>query len=519
MDTADVVASAEQETALGSALVDIGRLGEAKRCFERALVLDPSFAHAHVGLADVLALMGHASEGVGEYRQAMRLAPEREDTYRRLAFALNYDTSATRAEIYAAHVAYAALQQKAHPCAIRHDNDPDPRRRLRVGYVSGSVRDHADAYFLEPLLAAHDHARFEIFLYSLLASSMEDAVTRRLRDYVDHWRRVGHFLPQAQARRIVRDQVDILVDLGGYTGGGSMAVFALKPAPVQVTWLGYLNTTGLSTIDYRITDAVVDPPGESDRYYSERLLRIRAPFLCYRPPEVAPPPVEPPFGSAGHVTFGCFNDLGKFSPELLRVWGRLLEAVPRSRLVIKSQAMRDPPTVADLEGRLIAAGIAKERFDLLAWRVHTQHHLQRYGLVDVALDTFPFAGVTTTCEALWMGVPVVTLMGDRHAGRVGATLLEAVGLEDLVTGTPDAYVKAAASLAGDPHRLVCLRRTLRQRMQASRLCDAGDFARSIERTYRQIWRRWCRESRRTRGEQLGRGTAHRSGGQGGSPMH
>jgi predicted O-linked N-acetylglucosamine transferase (SPINDLY family) len=463
------------------------------------VALDPSFAPAHEGIADVLALMGRASEAVAEYRHATLLAPERADTYRRLAFALNYHTSATRAEIYAAHLAYAALQQKAHQSTSIHDNDPDPRRRLRVGYVSGSLRDHADAYFVEPLVAAHDHARVEVFCYSLLPKSAEDVVTWRLRGYMDHWRRVGHLSAPALARRITRDRMDVLVDLGGYTAGGSMGVFAMKPAPVQVTWLGYLNTTGLSSMDYRITDPVVDPAGEGDRYYSERLVRIRAPFLCYRPPEVAPPPADPPFQSAGHVTFGCFNDLGKLSPEVLGVWGRLLEAVPGSRLIVKTQAMRDPPTVADLEGRLAAAGIARERLDLLAWRVHTQHHLARYGLVDIALDPFPFAGVTTTCEALWMGVPVVTLLGGTHAGRVGATLLGTVGLDDLVTRTPDAYIQAATSLARDPKRLTFLRRTLRGRMQASRLCAATDFAGELERAYRRLWRRWCRGRSRNPG--------------------
>ncbi len=486
-------ASAELHVSLAAALMGVGRLGEAQECLQTALVLAPGLAAAHARMGDLLAQLGRADESIASYRQATLLAPDRPDAFRNLAYTLNYTCAVSREEVLAAHAACAALEQRAHPAAGSHDNDPDPERRLKVGYVSGDFRQHSAAYFVEPLLEAHDREQVEVFCYSLAERSEEDAVTLRMKACVDRWTRASSYSIPALARRIARDRVDILVDLGGYTAGGCLGVFAAKPAPIQVSWLGYLNTTGLTTVDYRVTDSVADPVGDADPYYSEALARIRPPFLCYRPPLDAPPPAAPPFSTLGHVTFGCFNDLSKLSPEAIDTWAQLIRSVPRSRLVVKAQAMRDPPTVADLGRRLVAAGIPEERVDLLPWRVHVQHHLARYGLMDIALDPFPFNGVTTTCEALWMGVPVVTLAGDRHAGRIGATLLTALGLEDLVATTPEAYLLTARTLARDPARHTSLRTALRGRMERSLLCDGRDFARAMEREYRRMWRRWCGE--------------------------
>ena len=492
--------SAKLQVALGTALMAVGRLGEARECLQTAILLAPGLAAAHVRMGDLLAQLGRADESIACYRKAILLAPNRPNAYRNLAYTLNYSCSPPREEVLRAHLACAALEHRAHPAAGSHDNAPDPDRRLKVGYVSGDFRQHSAAYFVEPLLEAHDRAQVEVFCYSLAEKSEEDAVTHRMQSYADRWIRASSYSTAALVRRIARDRVDILVDLGGYTAGGRLGVFAAKPAPIQVSWLGYLNTTGLTTVDYRITDSVADPVGDADRYYSESLARIRPPFLCYRPPPVAPPPAPPPFSKLGHFTFGCFNDLSKLSPETIGTWARLIQSVPRSRLVVKTQAMRDAPTVADLGHRLVAAGIPEERFDLLPWRVHTQHHLARYGLMDIALDPFPYGGVTTTCEALWMGVPVVTLAGDAHAGRIGATVLTALGLEELVAPSPEAYIRAAASLARDPARLANLRAALRVRMQASLLCDGPGFARAVEREYRRMWRRWCHERPLTRVE-------------------
>jgi protein O-GlcNAc transferase len=245
-------------------------------------------------------------------------------------------------------------------------------------------------------------------------------------------------------------------------------------------------------MDYRITDGIADAEGEADRFNSETLVRIRPPFLCYRPPDPAPAVAAPPAQSAGHVTFGSFNNLPKLTPCTIKLWAMLLHAVEGSRLVIKTMQMRDSPTADELRSRFANEGIGPERLDLLAWRVLVVHHLARYSLVDVALDPFPFNGVTTTCEALWMGVPVVTLAGDRHYRGVGASLLTAVGLENYIAESPDDYVKIAAGLARDLDRLGSLRATLRDRMRASRLCDGVGLARAMEREYRRMWERWCR---------------------------
>jgi protein O-GlcNAc transferase len=480
--------AANAELGRGRALADEGRLGEAVQRFRRALAIKPDFAEAHYHLANALWNQGHIAPALGRYRRAIALDPSHEAARSNLAFALNYDPQASPSETYAAHLAWAALFPP--PQAKSHANSREPDRRLRIGYVSGDLCTHAVSSFFEPLLASHDRAAFEVFCYSSLAARQEDDTTARLRSHADHWVRISSHSDESVAARIEKDRIDILVDLGGYTMQSRVKVFAVKPAPVQVTWLGYLNTTGLASMDYRVTDATVDPAG-ADRFNSEALVRIPAPCLCYRPCDLAPPVAEPPALAAGHVTFGSFNNLPKLAPDVIRTWAKVLHAVEGSHLVIKTVQMRDAATADDLRRRLAAEGIGPERVELLAWRVRTEHHLARYGLIDIVLDTFPFNGVTTTCEALWMGVPVVTLRGDRPYGRVGASLLTALDLGRFIADNPDKYVKISVGLARNVGRLKTLRASLRERMRASSLCDGATFARHLEQAYRAMWQDWC----------------------------
>ena len=407
-----------------------------------------------------------------------------------LVFSMNYDAAATQQTIFAEsrawHESHAAALGRRAP---GHANARDPERRLRVGYVSPDFREHSVAYFLEPLIAAHDRAAFEVFCYAQVARP--DQRTERFRGLADTWRSTVGMTDADLATAVREDRIDILVDLAGHTGGNRLLAFDRRPAPVQLSWLGYPNTTGTEAIDARLTDAIADPPGPSDALHSETLVRLPNGFLCYAPTADAPAIGAPPARSTGHVTFGSFNALAKITPAVVAAWARILLGVPGSRLVIKSGPLADAATRARYLEMLAAAGVDAGRVDLRAWIDARSGHLGAYANIDIGLDPFPYNGTTTTCEALWMGVPVVTLAGDRHAGRVGASLLTRIGLAELVADTTDGYVETAVHFAGDLDGLPARRLALRDRMMSSPLCDAAGFARDVEAAYRAMWRRWC----------------------------
>jgi predicted O-linked N-acetylglucosamine transferase (SPINDLY family) len=339
------------------------------------------------------------------------------------------------------------------------------------------------------VLAAHDRQRFEIFCLS--TSKRADNMTKILKGIGHAWRDLGFLDNKALAAEIRREGIDILVDLSGHTAENRMGAVALKPAPVQMTYLGYPDTTGLSTVDYRITDAWADPPGESDRLASERLVRIPGGFLAYRAPADAPDVMAPPVLAAGSITFGSFNNLSKYSNESLRLWARVLMAVPGSRFLLKSKVLDDPATRELMAARFAEQGIPRERLEIVGGSRTVTDVLKAYGRLDIALDPTPYNGTTTTCEALWMGVPVVTLAGDRHSARVGNSILNAVGLGSLAARDPEQYVKIAAALAAKPAELAKLRADLRPRLSRSPLLDARRMARELEKVYRAAWQRWC----------------------------
>jgi predicted O-linked N-acetylglucosamine transferase (SPINDLY family) len=375
------------------------------------------------------------------------------------------------------------------PFILPHTNERSPSRRLRIGYVSPDFRAHSVAYFLEGLLEHHDHSQVEVFCYAEVANP--DAVTARMEQLAGHWRRITG-MPDAEVAELIRhDGIDILVDLAGHTANRRLLVFARKPAPVQVTWLGYPNTTGLDTIDYRLTDHFADPPGSTEHLHSEQLIRLPQSAWCYRPLENPPPVSAPPVHDTGHITFGCFNAMPKINRPLLELWSGILLAVPGSRLLLKNASLGETSMQHQLWKQLQEMGIGPERVEMVGCVPDLSGHLGMYGRVDIALDTFPYHGTTTTCEALWMGVPVVTLAGKTHVSRVGASLLSNLGHQEWIASIPEEYVKIAVELAKDLPRLTALRSTLRERMQASPLMDAAGFARDIEAAYRKIWRTWC----------------------------
>lgn len=480
--------SAEAHNNLGDLLRGQGRIEEAQACFREAIRCRPDLPEPHVNLAGTLKDQGRLEEALTESRKALELDPKSAGPFSNFFFYLHYADLCPPEAAFEEHRRWGERHRALAANALRHDNDTTPERRLRIGYVSPDFRGHSVAYFVEPVVAAHNRDAVEVYCYSNAARP--DAVTRRFQSLADHWRDI-HGLRDSQVAELVReDRIDILVDLAGHTAGSRLLVFARKPAPVQATWCGYPATTGLEAIGYRITDALADPPGLTDRFHTERLVRLPGAFLCYGPPADAPAVSDLPAHAGGHVTFGCFNFLAKVTPQIVRAWSELLESVPGSRLVIKSAPLVDESTRRLVWERFKAHGADPARIELLG-PVARDEHLKTYHRIDIALDTLPYHGTTTTFEALWMGVPVVTAAGRTHASRVGVSVLENAGLGDWVAGSLDEYVALAAAKARRRDLLEDLRAGLRNRLARSPLTDAALFTSHLEEAYRRMWRTWC----------------------------
>ena len=479
----------------GIGMLNLGnkeRLDDAAVACARGLAIDPSAGNVSFNLGFLRQRQGRPVEAADHFRQAHDLLAEKSITSSQLLLCLNYLELSGEA-LLAEHRRIGALLGAGAEVGVppAHANNRDPERPLRIGYLSVDCRTHLGSYFLTPLFDGHDRRAFEIHVYSMLPVNAKDAVTAHCQSRADGWHDVETLGDAELAALIRRDRIDILVDLLGHTRYNRAAMLPGKPAPVQVTWLGYPNTTGLAGIDYRLVDAVSDPPGTADAHASETLVRLPTPFLCFRPPSDAPDVVPLPAGRIGRVTFGSFNALAKISPSTLRVWASLLERVPHAQLLLKDGALDCPKTAAHLRRRFMAHGIDTDRLTLVGWMEGRSGVFDLYNQIDVALDPFPYNGTITTCDALWMGAPLVALQGNRHAARVGASLLTAIGLPDLIAGTYDEYVAIAAGLARDLGRLMELRIGMRARLLTSRLCDEASFVGTLESTYRDLWRRWC----------------------------
>ena len=477
-------ASAETHNALGAARWQQGRIVEAAAAFRAALALAPADATAHANRAGMLREQARLDEAINAYRTAVALAPDVASHTSNLLLAMEYLPRADAATLGQEHRSRAAALWPARPSPA--PTDPDPSRRLRIGYVSGDFRDHSVARFIEPVLAAHNREIMEITAYSNVARP--DAVTTRLAALVVRWRDIARLDDTTAAAQIRADRIDVLVDLSGHTAGGRPGLFALRPAPVTVTWLGYPDTTGLA-IDARIVDAVTDPV-DAAWHGSEAPLRLPG-FLCYGPPSDAPPVAPSPLTTTGVPSFGSFNDLAKLNDGVVALWARLLARVPAARLVLKAWSLGDPAVAAATRARFAAQGIDPARIVTLGRVAAMADHLGQYARIDVALDPFPYNGTTTSCEALWMGVPVVTLAGSRHAGRVGASLLARIGRAEWTAGSEEAYLDIAAGLVADPAGLAAVRAGQRAAVAAAPLTDAPAFTRTLEAAYRSLWRRAC----------------------------
>ena len=477
---------AEAHSNLGQALRAQGRQVEAETCFRRTLALRPGLAEAHNFLANVLRNQGRTEEAETHYRAALAIDPGLADTHSNLLFLLNYLPGRTPQQIFDEHREFGRRFSPATP-PRHHDNLRDPGRRLRIGYVSGDLREHPVAFFIEPVLASHDRVRYEIFCYYNFPRA--DAVTRRLRSLADQWREVSALDDESLARTIRQDAIDVLVDLSGHTGHNRLLVFARKPAPIQATWLGYLNTTGLEAMDYRMTDSHACPAGPLDALHSEKLVRFPdTPQWCYRPPSDCPQVSAPPRSTTGHVTFACFANPAKISSTIIELWTHVLARVRDSRLLIAGATLASMPR--EFLERFVRLGIDTERMQFSGAKPFAEY-LEMHCSADIMLDTFPYSGGTTTCHALWMGVPVVTLAGVTATSCGGATLLHALDLDSLIARTPAEYVEIAASLATDREALAALRAGMRSRMTNSALMDEVRFTRNLEQAYRAMWRDWC----------------------------
>jgi predicted O-linked N-acetylglucosamine transferase (SPINDLY family) len=466
----------------------MGRAAEALKVYDRLFAINSKLLDAKLNFGNLLVSLGRVAEGL-ELHRGLALVTEGPPANFLLDLCYVCEDGI---ELDRAHREWPSKLRASMPVVVPHNNSSVPGRQLKIAFLSGDFRTHSVAYFIESVFAHLDRSQFEIRAYATTWSS--DATTERLKSYAAGWRCVAG-VPDKEVVNIIRtDGIDVLIDLVGHTASSRWGVLAQKPAPVQVSYLGYPTLTGIPTIDYRLTDWEVDPENGVDTD-GERPIRLPHSYFCFRPsgdaPEVGPLPME----QNGFITFGSFNNLAKLSPAVIDLWGRLLAKDDSARLLLKAKGLNDPDTQDRLRMALCAAGGTPERITLLPWEASQVSHLDIYNRIDIALDSFPYNGATTTCEALWMGVPVISLAGATHPSRMGRSLLRAAGLTELLVDSTARYFELARELAGDPSRLASLRATLRTRLRESALLDGPGFARDFGLAMRAMWMRWCETAR------------------------
>ncbi len=459
------------------------RLEEAETAFRRAIAAQPGHAGAYRMLGEVLSAQSRSDEAFEVYRGARRENPNDFGLESAELFALFGSDSISDAELFARHAAFGKRLEAAFPARTRFPNSRDPGRRLRIGYLSGDFRYHVVTLFMLPVLERHDRTSCEIYCYSTADSV--DGYTRQLAAKADVWRPMAGQSPAQLAEAIAADAIDILVDLSGHSGTLQLATMAQRPAPVQATWLGYLNTTGLTRIHYRITDRFADPPGATERFHTESLARLPNCQWCYRPFLSPAPALVPPSAKRGFVTFGAFHQAAKISRAARRLWAEILAQVPDSRLLVVGVARGRAQE--DLLRDLV---VSRERVTCVPY-APLEEYLRLFSEADMALDSLPFSGGTTSCDTLWMGVPIVTAPGTRSVSRSAASVVSNVGLTDWIATSPEDYVRRAVRFASERDLLAELRGSLRPRMRASPLMDEERFVRDLEQAYRDMWRKWC----------------------------
>jgi protein O-GlcNAc transferase len=475
---------------LGNALGYQGRVGDAVDCYRRALRLQPDLAEAHGGLGDPLWKLGQVAEAEAHMRRAIQLKPEYTKAHSCLLFLHNFRLEHSSETMLAEAQRFGEqVTERARPFQA-WSNVPDPDRCLRIGLVSPDLGQHPVGYFLESVLAAMSTqavGRLEFFAYA--QRSYADPVSEALQKCCRGWCSTATLDDRALAQRIRDDGIDVLIDLAGHTADNRLPMFAFRPAPVQVTWLGYFATTGVPAIDHLLADAWSLPESE-EGYFTEHVWRLPETRLCFTPPPVDLGVAALPALANGPITFGCFNNLTKMNDGVVGLWSRVLTAVPGSRLFLKAPQLGEPTVRKSVLERFGTHGIGAERLILEAAESRAGY-LAAYNRVDIALDPFPFPGGTTSAESLWMGVPVLTLTGERFLSRQGVSLLQNVGLPEWIAANGEDYVARAVSHAGDLPRLARLREGLRQQLLVSPFCDAPRFARHFADALRGMWAQWC----------------------------
>jgi predicted O-linked N-acetylglucosamine transferase (SPINDLY family) len=503
---------------LGHALLHLGQLDSAAISLKSALQLSPSLAAAHAELGLVYLLRQQPQQAIEELTAAVRLYPQDATAHSNLglsymqladqesaiaAFRRASEIAPTDPELHSQLIAILNYVHGAEPPTVLeesrrwnarhaavtirpHENQRDPGRPLRIGYISPDFRNHSVGTFIEPVLVNHDRRQFTIACYAQV--SRPDADTERMKASVDLWRDIVGRSDDDVAEQIRADGIDILIDLSGHTIDNRLPVLARKPAPVQATWIGYHNTTGMTAVDYRITDRFADPPGSTETLGTETLWRLPDAFFVYSPPTIAPPLTPLPMLANGYVTFGSFNSFVKIRPMIVDLWAQLLQNLPNARFLMAGVI----PAAVDRARELFEQrGITADRIDIVRWK-NFREALEIHAQADISLDSFPWNGHTTTCHSLWMGVPVVSLAGPTAISRAGASVLGNLALaEDWLANTPADYVRLAQRWAENPDGLARLRGNLRQRMADSPVCDIPKFMQGIESAYRSMWRKWC----------------------------
>lgn len=512
----------EVQINLGAAFKQLGRLDEAEACYRKAIRLSPNNASALNNLGMLLYEKGASDEALPLFKQLLALQPGNTDVLMKMADAcldrcqfaparkyfekalaiipdtkiqddlllsLHYDPALGPEQIYEAHKKWGEQFKNPETTADSFSNPRDPDRILRIGYVSPDLARHPVGYFMLPVLTSHDRQKVLSFCYS--NRSIEDDLTARLRDAADFWRPVKELSDTELAQQIRSDEIDIVIDLAGHTANSRLTALAGRPAPLQAIWAGYMGTSGLPAMDYMLSDPYHSPEG-SERFCTEKIIRLPGPYICYSPPDYAPEVAPLPAKIPGAVTFGCFNNLRKVNGEVIKLWGRLLRELPSSRLVLAYKQLEDR-CIRDHFFRLFQAERVSDRVMFRGFVPHREL-LGNYGEIDIALDPFPFTGGLTSLEGLWMGVPVITMgKGGRWASWQAESYLNAIGMSGLVASSADDYLAMAIRLAEDLPELAKIRATLRERMAASPLCDGPRFTRNLEAAYRDIWINWCNE--------------------------
>lgn len=467
-----------------------GKLDEAYAYVRSAIEEDPMYSEAYNNLGVLYRDEGMIAEAIKCYEKCLSINILSRNSGQNRLLAMNYLPSLEVKDVYRAHKDWGELFAKQFTRFSSFTNTLDTHRQLRIGYMSPDFFIHSVSYFIEAILTNHNKNDFHVICYSNVVK--EDAKTHKLKQLPSEWRNITALSAQQAATLIREDKIDILVELAGHTSGNRLDVTAMKPAPIQITYIGYPNTCGVPTIDYRITDSVADPHN-SDQYYVEELVRLPTGFLCYTPSPEAGSVLPLPALTNGHVTFGSFNNLAKINDEVLDLWSAILKAVNNSRLVIKCKPFASETVKKKFIAKFQDRGIDSSRLTLIGLLPMNHDHMQAYSLMDISLDTFPYAGTTTTCEALWMGVPVVTLTGKSHAHNVGASLLTQIGCPEWICSTKEQYIACAVSLSSCLSTLSKTRTSIRDRMQSSPLCDSKPFTLSLERVFRDKWAKYVME--------------------------